>query len=236
MKASSSPVLFSYIVASSCQLSATLYLALGCTWMAYLSQSALVIFDVAHGEFPPLWCDRRVRVKIGVQLQWFQCVLPHHYWPLRAPGSICMPPQTCIWRVGSSNSLRRMRLRLPFVQPLSTGQTSIISSTSKTETSTSKGHESAGQIVALGSNAQVANPGLSIGVAVALEVGVPYGSCEFCDTGRYNIFPLLRFRGAGSKFPHYRGMLQERVNHPTKWVYKLPSSLSYDVGSLIKPT
>ncbi|KAF6832959.1 alcohol dehydrogenase GroES-like domain-containing protein [Colletotrichum musicola] len=97
------------------------------------------------------------------------------------------------------------------------------------------GHEAAGQIVALGSNAQVVNPGLSIGDAVALEVGVPCGSCEFCDTGRYNICPLLRFRGSGSKFPHYQGTLQERVNHPAKWVYKLPSSLSYDVGSLIEP-
>lgn len=103
------------------------------------------------------------------------------------------------------------------------------------------GHESAGEIVAVGANvaagAAKINPRLRPGLAVALEVGVPCDRCDcgFCAGGRYNICPNLRFRSSGSKFPHYQGTLQERVNHPARWVYELPENLGFEVGALLEP-
>ncbi|KAF1989840.1 GroES-like protein [Aulographum hederae CBS 113979] len=97
------------------------------------------------------------------------------------------------------------------------------------------GHESAGELVALGSQASTINPDLRIGDTVALECGVPCDECDLCASMRYNICPNLRFCSSGSKFPHYRGVLQEKVNHPAQWVHKLPSELSPTVGALLEP-
>lgn len=93
------------------------------------------------------------------------------------------------------------------------------------------GHESAGEVLDVGASVQ----NLKVGDAVALEVGVPCETCDFCISKRYNICPNLRFRSSGSKFPHYQGTLQERVNHPAKWVYKLPPELDFEAGALLEP-
>lgn len=97
------------------------------------------------------------------------------------------------------------------------------------------GHESAGEIVSIGPEVSLSNADLSIGDAVALEVGIPCSKCDLCDSGRYNICPELRFRSSGSKFPHYQGTLQERINHPARWVHKLPAELNYELGALLEP-
>lgn len=93
------------------------------------------------------------------------------------------------------------------------------------------GHEAAGEIMAVGS----AVAEYAVGDSVALEVGVPCDDCTACRGGRYNICAKLRFRSSGSKFPHFQGTLQERVNHPAKWVYKLPEALSFEIGALLEP-
>lgn len=77
------------------------------------------------------------------------------------------------------------------------------------------GHEAAGEIVALGSDAD-----FKVGDRVALECGVPCDACDLCKEGRYNLCPKLRFRGSGSAWPHFQGTMQERVNHPARWVHK----------------
>lgn len=97
------------------------------------------------------------------------------------------------------------------------------------------GHEAAGQVIALGSNVSQTKPSLKIGDAVALECGVPCKQCAYCDSGRYNICPDLRFRSSGSKFPHYQGTLQEVIDHPASWVHGLPCELSFDIGALLEP-
>lgn len=97
------------------------------------------------------------------------------------------------------------------------------------------GHESSGVVLALGSEASKTNPDVKVGDAVAIECGVPCEQCTLCKNGRYNVCPNLRFRSSASKFPHYQGSLQERVNHPAKWVHKLPSAISYDTGALLEP-
>ena len=93
------------------------------------------------------------------------------------------------------------------------------------------GHESAGQVVAVGSQVD----GFSVGDRVALEVGIPCGRCERCLEGRYNICPHLRFRSSAKSFPHFQGTLQERINHPAAWCHKLPDKVSFGLGTLLEP-
>lgn len=80
----------------------------------------------------------------------------------------------------------------------------------------SLGHESSGEVVAIG--AQVT--GFKLGDRVALEVGVPCDKCAFCRKGRYNLCKKLRFRSSAKSYPHYQGTLQERINHPAAWCHK----------------
>ncbi|MCJ1433037.1 hypothetical protein MMC27_002396 [Xylographa pallens] len=93
------------------------------------------------------------------------------------------------------------------------------------------GHESAGEVVAVGKE----TVGFEIGDKVALEVGLPCEECEPCINGRYNLCKSMRFRSSAKIFPHFQGTLQERINHPAKWCYKLPGSMSYDEGALLEP-
>ncbi|KAI5370831.1 Putative alcohol dehydrogenase, zinc-type, GroES-like superfamily, NAD(P)-binding domain superfamily [Septoria linicola] len=95
----------------------------------------------------------------------------------------------------------------------------------------SLGHESSGVITAVGSSVK----DFQTGDKVALEVGLPCEKCQRCQEGRYNICPNVRFRSSGKAFPHFQGTLQERINHPAKWVYKLPEEISLDVGALLEP-
>lgn len=95
----------------------------------------------------------------------------------------------------------------------------------------SLGHESSGTVTAVGSSVTSLKPG----DRVALEVGLPCEKCQRCKEGRYNICKDVRFRSSGKAFPHFQGTLQERINHPAKWVYKLPDELSLDVGALLEP-
>ncbi|KAI3330704.1 alcohol dehydrogenase [Ustulina deusta] len=97
------------------------------------------------------------------------------------------------------------------------------------------GHESAGEITSLGSQVPTTHPSLKVGDTVALEVGVPCDNCDNCQHQRYNICPQLRFRSSGSKFPHYQGTLQERVNHPASWVHKISPTLDDETGALLEP-
>lgn len=78
------------------------------------------------------------------------------------------------------------------------------------------GHESSGTVVAVGSDVSNLKPG----DRVALEVGLPCESCEYCASGRYNICRGMKFRSSAKAFPHMQGTLQERINHPARWVHK----------------
>lgn len=80
----------------------------------------------------------------------------------------------------------------------------------------SLGHESAGVVVAVGS--EVSN--FKVGDKVALEVGLPCEQCGRCKEGRYNICKDMRFRSSAKAFPHAQGTLQDRINHPAAWCHK----------------
>lgn len=93
------------------------------------------------------------------------------------------------------------------------------------------GHESAGVVVAIGE----AVSGFQIGDRVALEVGVPCDNCRSCQRGRYNLCPGMRFRSSAKSYPHFQGTLQERINHPAKWCYKIPAHVSLEAAALLEP-
>ena len=93
------------------------------------------------------------------------------------------------------------------------------------------GHESAGQVVEVGSDVK----GFSVGDRVVLEVGLPCEECPRCVEGRYNICPHLQFRSSAKSFPHSQGTLQERINHPAAWCHRLPDDISFCVGAMLEP-
>ncbi|KAI9166332.1 L-iditol 2-dehydrogenase [Paramyrothecium foliicola] len=98
----------------------------------------------------------------------------------------------------------------------------------------SPGHECAGVVVAVGSS-EATKKTFKVGDRVAVEVGVPCGDCEQCADGTYNVCGGLRFRSSATAFPHYQGTLQQRFNHPAKWVHRLPDTISFAEGALVEP-
>ncbi|RDA88925.1 hypothetical protein CP532_5478 [Ophiocordyceps camponoti-leonardi (nom. inval.)] len=93
------------------------------------------------------------------------------------------------------------------------------------------GHESSGTVVAVGE----AVKDLKTGDRVALEVGVPCESCDYCSQGRYNICREMRFRSSAKAFPHAQGTLQAKVNHPARWCHRLPDGVDFHLGALAEP-
>lgn len=89
------------------------------------------------------------------------------------------------------------------------------------------GHEIAGTIVALGEGVQ----GLQTGDLVAVEPGIPCGTCEMCRSGQYNLCPEMRFLAT----PPYDGAFSEYLAYPAKWVFRLPEGMTATQGALIEP-
>jgi L-iditol 2-dehydrogenase len=89
------------------------------------------------------------------------------------------------------------------------------------------GHESAGVVVALGEKATRHE----IGERVALEPGVPDGTCEQCRAGRYNLCPNVRFFAT----PPIHGAFATYVAINEQYAYALPDSISFDAGALLEP-
>lgn len=76
------------------------------------------------------------------------------------------------------------------------------------------GHESAGEVIQVGSEVS----GFAVGDKVALEPGVPCGSCKFCMAGHYNLCKKMSFMA----IPGERdGAFREYVAHPAKMRFKL---------------
>ena len=90
------------------------------------------------------------------------------------------------------------------------------------------GHESAGEVVGIGCDVT----GFAIGDKVALEPGVPCGSCKFCMTGHYNLCSTMSFMA----IPGERdGAFREYVSHPAKMCFRLPPNVSTLEGALCEP-
>jgi L-iditol 2-dehydrogenase len=89
------------------------------------------------------------------------------------------------------------------------------------------GHESSGRVVALG-------PGTSkhaVGDRVALEPGVPCGSCRECRAGRYNLCRDVRFFAT----PPVDGAFANYVTIHEDFAFALPDAVSDQAGALMEP-
>ncbi len=89
------------------------------------------------------------------------------------------------------------------------------------------GHESAGVVVDVGEGVNKSR----IGERVAIEPGIPDGTCQQCRTGHYNLCPNVRFFGT----PPIDGAFTNYVTVPDSFAYKLPASMSDEEGALIEP-
>ncbi len=89
------------------------------------------------------------------------------------------------------------------------------------------GHETAGVVDAAGQGVRHLKPG----DRVAMEPGVPCGSCPTCREGRYNLCPDVRFWAT----PPVHGSLAEYVVHPAGFSYRLPDGMSLAEGALMEP-
>jgi 2-desacetyl-2-hydroxyethyl bacteriochlorophyllide A dehydrogenase len=89
------------------------------------------------------------------------------------------------------------------------------------------GHETAGTVDEVGPGVQA----LKAGDRVAMEPGVPCGSCGVCRAGRYNLCPDIRFWAT----PPVDGSLAEYVVHPAAFTFRLPATMSMAEGALIEP-
>ena len=90
------------------------------------------------------------------------------------------------------------------------------------------GHEFAGQVVAVGS--QAGQTGIIIGSHVAVDPNLHCGYCEQCRAGRQNL--CLQYRGIGVS---RNGAMAEYVAVPELNAYLVPPSLSFPVAAFIEP-
>lgn len=89
------------------------------------------------------------------------------------------------------------------------------------------GHESAGEVVAVGADVT----GLEPGDRVALEPGVPCRRCAHCRRGDYHLCEAVRFMAT----PPHDGAFTEYVSWPADFAYELPDSVSTAEGALCEP-
>ncbi|PLB51997.1 L-arabinitol 4-dehydrogenase [Aspergillus steynii IBT 23096] len=91
------------------------------------------------------------------------------------------------------------------------------------------GHESAGVVVRVGEDVTDFKPGDK----VALECGIPCSkpTCTPCRTGQYNACPDVVFFST----PPHHGTLRRYHAHPSAWLHKLPSHLTFEEGALLEP-
>lgn len=95
------------------------------------------------------------------------------------------------------------------------------------------GHESAGEIVAIGPDVPLDQ--FAVGDRVAIEAGVYCKSCARCKEGRYNLCPSMRFASSAKTHPHLDGTLQTFMNWPYWGVHALPNNVSLESAALIEP-
>jgi L-iditol 2-dehydrogenase len=89
------------------------------------------------------------------------------------------------------------------------------------------GHESAGVVARVGSAVRRH----SVGDRVALEPGVPCGSCRECRAGRYNLCPEVRFFAT----PPVDGAFANYVTIHEDFAFPLPAEITDEEGALMEP-
>ncbi|XVH33183.1 NAD(P)-dependent alcohol dehydrogenase (plasmid) [Haloferacaceae archaeon DSL9] len=89
------------------------------------------------------------------------------------------------------------------------------------------GHESAGEVVAVGENVSTLTPG----DRVALEPGVPCRRCSHCKHGEYHLCESVTFMAT----PPHDGAFTEYIAWPADFAYRLPENVCTREGALCEP-
>ena len=89
------------------------------------------------------------------------------------------------------------------------------------------GHEYAGAVEAVGAEA---DPRL-VGKRVAVEPGIPCGTCEWCRSGHYNVCKDMVFPGV----PPHDGVLREYVTVHADFCFPVPDAMTAAQAALIEP-
>jgi len=95
------------------------------------------------------------------------------------------------------------------------------------EKPTIMGHESAGEVVEVGSAVTTLKPG----DLVAIEPGKTCRRCEFCKAGHYNLCRDVVFLAA----PPVDGAFCEYLVWPEDFVFKMPEGMTADEGGMMEP-
>jgi len=88
------------------------------------------------------------------------------------------------------------------------------------------GHEFAGVVEEIGER----STGIALGDRVTMQPAVPCGVCEQCLSGRTNLCRARRH--VGLDFP---GAFAEYVKAPTRALYRIPDSISFEEATLAEP-
>ena len=96
------------------------------------------------------------------------------------------------------------------------------------------GHEWAGEIVALGPGAEAY--GWSVGDRVAGTSHNACGACQKCVEGQYNVCENYGKAGLHEQYGHnVQGVDATYAVHNVKCIFRLPDSVSFEVGALVDP-
>lgn len=95
------------------------------------------------------------------------------------------------------------------------------------------GHECGGTVVGFGKNVH----GFKEGDVVAVEPGYTCGKCEFCQDGRYNLCPDVRFMTVPKtgNVPATDGCYAQYIAWPAERVFKMPEGCDTIDAFLIEP-
>lgn len=89
------------------------------------------------------------------------------------------------------------------------------------------GHESAGEVAAVGEDVT----DLDSGTAVTVEPNIPCRRCVYCKRGEYHLCDDLIFMAT----PPHDGAFVEYVSWPADFIHKLPGNVSTREGALCEP-
>lgn len=93
------------------------------------------------------------------------------------------------------------------------------------------GHEAAGEIIAVGEGVS----GWSVGERVTFDSTEYCGECEECQAGFVNLCPKRRVLGVSPGEYRRHGCFAERIALPTRILYRIPESLSYEKAAFAEP-
>jgi L-iditol 2-dehydrogenase len=89
------------------------------------------------------------------------------------------------------------------------------------------GHEGAGEVAALGPGVR----GLKVGQRLALEPANPCGHCEWCNTGKPNLCPTVKFCST----PPYDGLMCEYAVLAAHQCVPIPDAMTLDEAAMLEP-